>query len=178
MKWVACYRSFARFDGVPCPSPSDGRLDAKVFVKPVGENFHVLLQPGPAVTFALAGDQLGGRAKLFASLYKSAGLIDRHELVRVAMHDQNRRQVRTDKINRGSLATELLAFLGGIRARAKGRFEIFKNPDSHSVLAFLAVIEEIRWRKKAGDALDFTAFTIHGILGFGVAGGALRPHGE
>src|SRR5438093_63532 len=63
-----------------------GFKTAQMLVKPVSEDFLVFEHVRPAVVFALALDELDRRADFLATLYKHAGLIDRHQFVRVAMH--------------------------------------------------------------------------------------------
>src|SRR5262252_5111426 len=99
------------------------------------------------MSFALTNIQPCGTTKFLAPLYKNLGLIDRHKLVGIAVDDQHRWHVRMNEINGRNLAHQLLALVGGIGTWAKGRFEIFENTNSHRILPWLAVIEEIRWRK-------------------------------
>src|ERR1019366_6049201 len=78
-------RRAASRTGRACRIPPGGkarsrlRLDpAQILVIPVGEDLLVLDYVRPAVVFAFANDQLGGRAHGVAAFDESLGLVNRH----------------------------------------------------------------------------------------------------
>ena len=114
---------------------------------------------------AFLDDELGLDARGLELLEDQLGLLDRHELVGVAVDDQRGRIVGRDVIDRADLAADFQdpGLVGdrpedlGLRVlllEIERRLETRQDAAAHGVFARLAVVEEIGRREEAADGLD------------------------
>src|SRR6185437_11123469 len=65
------------------------------------------------------------------------------------------------------------------RARAERRLELGPDgPDAYFTIAGFRPVEKVGGRKETCDRLHGAALAIHGVFRIGIAGAALRAHGE
>ena len=149
-----------------------------MLVEPIGKDFHVVGHLFPAVILAFANNQPERRVRLGAALPEDFGLINRHQLVGVAVNDQRGRHVRRDVVDRRDFFAQVPPAFGRVGARAKRRFELRGGTVTNSVFTGLAPVQKIRRRKKARDRLHGAALAVNRVFGLGIARAALRSHGE
>ena len=84
-----------------------------MLIKPIRKDLLIFDHPGPAVVFARAHNQLRRCTCPLALFDELLRLVNRHQLVGIAMNDEHRRLVRVDEINRRNFtaAHELGHFL-------------------------------------------------------------------
>ena len=129
----------------------------------------------PAVAAAFLDDQLGRHAGFLELLHDQLRLLQRHQLVGVAVNDQRRRVVARDVVDRRHFLADLLARfqvdrleqLRGrvLHAEIERRLEAVLGLDAQRLHARLAVVQEIGRRKETGHGLHAAADAIDRILG-------------
>jgi len=151
-----------------------------VLIEPISEERQVRGKVLPAVPRPFADDQLGRHTHFLELRHDEFGLLDRHQLVGVAVNDQRRRIVRRDVIHRRDRPADFpnLLLVGHrherLRLRVeglerKGRLEAGKGAAAERFFALLAVVEEVGRREEAGDGLHPAGETVDRIGGLGVA---------
>src|SRR4051794_3465521 len=132
----------------------------EMLVEPVGDDRHVFQQVGPAVPCPVLDDKLALDSGFLQLLDDELGLLDGHEVIGVAVDDENWRIIRRDMIHRADRAADFqdLGLVGDwpedlgvliLFLKIERWFEAFENSPPERVFAFLAIVQEIGWGKEA-----------------------------
>ena len=134
-------------------------------VEPVGDGRHVFQKVGPAVASPLLDHELGLDAGGFQLVEDQLGLLDRDQMIGVAVDDQRGRIVGRSVISRADLPSGLddlvdvshrhkVVSRGVQLVKVEGGLEPGERPAAQGDLTGLAIVEEIGGRKETGDRLN------------------------
>lgn len=136
-------------------------------IKPIGEGRDVFgRSPEVTPSVAFPGTNNEFNVRCFRGLRpfnKALRLLQRHDLVIVAVDNECRRKLVGYKVDGRNCPAQRFASLGSECLRTKRHLQRSERPLSHSTDSRPSIIQKVGRRKETGRRLDFAALTFHRI---------------